>query len=179
MGKPLVRFWRGAGDQPGYGRDIVAPPRKQVVTEKTNFFLQSRKAPVYSNKEMFSIKVRAIAKQKIKLGEIGKTMLLFMHILGRCLCWVPDEYDFILFCVLKMYWKIFICEIGIYINWNCSVLSRFRQNSIYISACWNRRHIGPGRTGCLLLTAQSLKKDMFMDYGVLWGIWHAMSPQNL
>ncbi len=50
MGKPLVRFWRGAGDQPGYGRDIVAPPRKQVVTEKTNFFLQSRKAPVYSNK---------------------------------------------------------------------------------------------------------------------------------
>jgi hypothetical protein len=50
MGKPLVRFWRGAGDQPGYGGDIVAPPRKQVVTEKTNFFLQSRKAPVYSNK---------------------------------------------------------------------------------------------------------------------------------
>ncbi len=32
------------------GRDSVAPPRKQVVTEKTNIFLQSRKAPVYSNK---------------------------------------------------------------------------------------------------------------------------------
>jgi hypothetical protein len=50
MGKPLVRFREGQETQPGYGRDIVAPPRKQVVTEKTNIFLQSRKAPVYSNK---------------------------------------------------------------------------------------------------------------------------------
>ena len=48
MGKPLVRFREGQEIQPGYGRDIVAPSRKQVVTEKTNFFLQSRKAPVYS-----------------------------------------------------------------------------------------------------------------------------------
>ena len=48
MGKPLVRFREGQEIQPGYGRDLVAPSRKQVVTEKTNFFLQSRKAPVYS-----------------------------------------------------------------------------------------------------------------------------------
>jgi hypothetical protein len=48
MGKPLVRFREGQEIQPGYGRDIVAPSRKQVATEKTNFFLQSRKAPVYS-----------------------------------------------------------------------------------------------------------------------------------
>jgi hypothetical protein len=53
MGKPLVRFREGQEIQPGYGRDIVAPPRKQVVTEKTNFFLQSRKAPVYSNERIF------------------------------------------------------------------------------------------------------------------------------
>ena len=39
MGKPLVRFREGQEIQPGYGRDIVAPSRKQVVTEKTNFFL--------------------------------------------------------------------------------------------------------------------------------------------
>jgi hypothetical protein len=50
MGKPLVRFREGQEIQPGYGGNIVAPPRKQVVTEKTNFFLQSRKAPVYSNR---------------------------------------------------------------------------------------------------------------------------------
>jgi hypothetical protein len=39
MGKPLVRFREGQEIQPGYGRDIVAPSRKQVATEKTNFFL--------------------------------------------------------------------------------------------------------------------------------------------
>ena len=33
-------------------RDTVAPSRKQVVTENTNFFLQSRKAPVYSKKQI-------------------------------------------------------------------------------------------------------------------------------
>jgi len=52
MGKPLVRFREGQEIQPGYGRDIVAPSRKQVVTEKTNFFLQSRKAPVYSKDQI-------------------------------------------------------------------------------------------------------------------------------
>ena len=52
MGKPLVRFREGQEIQPGYGRDIVAPPRKHVVTEKTNFFLQSRKAPVYSKDQI-------------------------------------------------------------------------------------------------------------------------------
>jgi len=51
-GKVACPVPRGAGDQPGYGRDIVAPPRKQVVTEKTNFFLQSRKAPVYSKDQI-------------------------------------------------------------------------------------------------------------------------------
>ena len=52
MGKPLVRFREGQEIQPGYGRDIVAPSRKQVATEKTNFFLQSRKAPVYSKDQI-------------------------------------------------------------------------------------------------------------------------------
>jgi hypothetical protein len=52
MGKPLVRFREGQEIQPGYGRDIVAPPRKQVATEKTNFLLQSRKAPVYSKDQI-------------------------------------------------------------------------------------------------------------------------------
>ena len=52
MGKPLVRFREGQEIQPGYGRDSVAPSRKQVVTEKTNFFLQSRKAPVYSKDQI-------------------------------------------------------------------------------------------------------------------------------
>ena len=51
-GKAACPVPRGTGDQPGYGRDIVAPPRKQVVTEKTNFFLQSRKAPVYSKDQI-------------------------------------------------------------------------------------------------------------------------------
>ena len=47
-GKAACPVPRGTGDQLGYGGDIVAPSRKQVVTEKTNFFLQSGKAPVYS-----------------------------------------------------------------------------------------------------------------------------------
>jgi hypothetical protein len=51
-GKAACPVPRGTGDQPGYGRDIVAPSRKQVVTEKTNFFLQSRKAPVYSKDQI-------------------------------------------------------------------------------------------------------------------------------
>jgi hypothetical protein len=54
MGKPLVRFREGQEIQPGYGRDIVAPSQKQVATEKTNFFLQSRKAPVYSKAQIES-----------------------------------------------------------------------------------------------------------------------------
>jgi hypothetical protein len=58
MGKPLVRFREGQEIQPGYGRDIVAPSRKQVVTEKTNFFLQSRKAPVYSKDNIYRFCLR-------------------------------------------------------------------------------------------------------------------------
>jgi hypothetical protein len=69
MGKPLVRFREGQETQPGYGRDIVAPPRKQVVTEKTNIFLQSRKAPVYSKdqSELFPYSFRGIGTGKIFL----------------------------------------------------------------------------------------------------------------
>jgi hypothetical protein len=48
MGKPLVRFCEGQEFNRRYGRDIVAPPRKQAETEKTNFDLQSREAPAYS-----------------------------------------------------------------------------------------------------------------------------------
>jgi hypothetical protein len=51
-----VRGYSTQEIQPGHGRDIVAPPRKQVVTEKTNFFLQSRKTPVYSNKILSLLK---------------------------------------------------------------------------------------------------------------------------
>ena len=65
-GKAACPVPRGTGDQPGYGRDIVAPPRKQVVTEKTNFFLQSRKAPVYSNK------IFAKQKGRKNLAILGK-----------------------------------------------------------------------------------------------------------
>src|SRR5512135_572158 len=61
MGKPLVRFREGQETQPGYGRDIVAPSRKQVATEKTNFFLQSRKAPVYSKKFLADLSARLVA----------------------------------------------------------------------------------------------------------------------
>ena len=37
---------------------MVAPSRKQGVTEKTNFFLQSRKARVYSNKILSLLKTQ-------------------------------------------------------------------------------------------------------------------------
>ena len=47
-GKAACPVLRGAGVQLGYGRDIVAPPRKQAETEKTNIFLQPREAPAYS-----------------------------------------------------------------------------------------------------------------------------------
>ncbi len=30
LGNPLVRFCEGSGDNPGYGRDIVAPPGNQA-----------------------------------------------------------------------------------------------------------------------------------------------------
>jgi hypothetical protein len=73
MGKPLVRFREGQEIQPGYGRDIVAPPRKQVATEKTNFFLQSRKAPVYSKDQIEPFPHKF---QRIVLGQPGNGCLL-------------------------------------------------------------------------------------------------------
>ena len=38
---PGIRIPDGAGKRTWYGRDIVAPPRKQAATEKTNFVLQA------------------------------------------------------------------------------------------------------------------------------------------
>jgi hypothetical protein len=67
MGNPLVRFREGQEIQPGYGRDIVAPSRKQVATEKTNFFLQSRKAPVYSKDQ---IEIFPYSIQEFGFGKI-------------------------------------------------------------------------------------------------------------
>jgi hypothetical protein len=69
MGKPLVRFREGQEIQPGYGRDIVAPSRKQVVTEKTNFFLQSRKAPVYSKDQICSLASRFVEANRGKIFQ--------------------------------------------------------------------------------------------------------------
>src|SRR5512139_994769 len=68
MGKPLVRFREGQEIQPGYGRDLVAPSRKQAVTEKTNFFLQSRKAPVYSKDH---IHLRYFPLKSVNVGKIS------------------------------------------------------------------------------------------------------------
>ncbi len=50
MGNPLVRFCEGQGHNYDQGRNIVAPPRKQAETEKTNLVLQSRESSVYSKK---------------------------------------------------------------------------------------------------------------------------------
>ncbi len=47
-GKSACPVLRGAGGQPAYGRDTVAPPRKQAATEKTNIVLQRWETPAYS-----------------------------------------------------------------------------------------------------------------------------------
>ncbi len=73
MGNPLVRFREGQEIQPGYGRDIVAPSRKQVVTEKTNFFPQSRKAPVYSKDQIepFRLILPGVEHGKLSANRAG------------------------------------------------------------------------------------------------------------
>jgi hypothetical protein len=39
---------RGAGNEPSYGRDLVAPPGNQAATENTNFCLPVGEDPAYS-----------------------------------------------------------------------------------------------------------------------------------